>query len=329
MNYFILAAAFLFAVLPTLHFMPGFIWIVKRNKGLMRVDENKFSKPLVPSIGGVAMVTGFMGSLTTIIFISVLFGLDSINLQFLLPALLSITLISLLGLVDDMIVIPKRFTKPLITLYAAVPLMAVQGLNTVIHLPFIGGFDLGIFYNILFIPLALIFCSNAVNILSTYNGIETGLGAIVASGMAIVALLKNDFTSALMLFALIGVLLVFYKFNKFPARIFPGNVGTLFIGGTIAAAAIIGNSERAFAIMMVPFFLHFLFYSRNFYRFKPNMWAIPQKSGLLLCPYKKAYGLMHWLLLRGKLAEKGVVHRIFAFEAIFVVLAIALELVKI
>ncbi len=323
MNYLILAAAFIFAVLPTLHFMPGFIWIVKRNKGVMKVDENKFSKPLVPSIGGVALVTGFMGSLTTIIFISVIFGLDSINLQFLLPALLSITLISLLGLVDDIIIIPKRFTKPLITLYAAVPLMAVQGLNTVIHLPFIGGFDLGIFYNILLIPLALIFCSNAINILSTYNGIETGLGAIVASGMIIVALLKNDFTSALMLSALVGVLLVFYKFNKFP-----GHVGTLFIGGTIAAAAIIGNSERAFAIMMVPFFLHFLFYSRNFYRFKPNMWGIPQKNGLLLCPYKKAYGLMHWLLLRGKMAEKGVVYRIFAFEAIFVVLAIVLELIK-
>jgi len=326
MNWLLLLLSFFLALIPTAYYTPKLIRVIKRNRSLLRPDMNKIGTPSIPSLGGIAIVTGFMFSLTTAVLLSLIFKLDSVNAQLLLPGVLSIALIALMGLVDDVVMIPKRFIKPILTLYATIPMMALTGLATQMFLPFFGGIDLGIFYYLAFIPLAIIFCSNAVNILSTYNGLETGMALIASLGLLTVAIIKGQFLGTLILISLLAVLLVFYNYNRFPAKIFLGNVGTLFVGAAIAVGAILGNIERALIIVMIPYFIHFLFYSRNFYRFKPNMWAVPQKDGTLKCPYKKPMGLMHLLIKKGINTEKKVTLYLMGLELVFVLAAVLLEL---
>lgn len=324
-----LALAFVLAFAPTLFYMPRFVRLVHEKKELLRRDMNKQGTPPVPSMGGIALVTGFMFSIATVILVSVLFSQNSIDYAVLLPSLLTLALIALLGLVDDIIVIPKRFTKPILTLYAAIPMMAIAGLgslDTLLYVPFFGGVELGLLYYLLIIPLAIIFCSNAVNILSTYNGLEAGMGIIVALGILLASLLKGSYMGALVMVPLVAVLIVFLRYNKFPARLFLGNTGTLFIGGALAVGAILGNVERALVIMMIPYFIHFLLYSRNLFAWKPEMWSKPQADGTLKAPYEKPYGLMHWLVMNRKgMTEKKVVYYLIAAEILFVVIAVAME----
>lgn len=328
MDWLLLAFAFALAFIPTAYYMPHFIGLLRTRKELLRPDQNKLGKPLVPALGGIALVTGFMFSLATLVLISVILEYGPINSGALLPAMLSLTLIALLGLVDDIIVIPKRFTKPILTLYASIPMMALAGLNTFIYVPLFGGVDLGILYGIAFVPLAIVFCANAVNILSTYNGIEAGMGLVVALGIFLAAWAKGEFTGMLVAVPLIAVLAVFLWHNRFPSKIFPGNVGTLFIGGALAVAAILGNVERALVIMMIPYFVHFLLYSRNLFKWKPEMWGVPQKNGTLKCSYDKPYGLMHWLIMKRKgMTEKKVVLYLIAMEIAFAAAAVAMEMV--
>ena len=305
--------------------MPVLVRVLRKHKHFLRHDMNKLNRPLVPSFGGIGPVTGFLFALTSLILLERLLGWNSLDLNLLLPAMLSTALCALLGLVDDLLEIPRRFMKPLLVLYASIPMMAFTGLDPVIRLPFFGGLDLGIFYYLLFIPCAIIFCSNAVNILSTYNGLETGLAVLVASGLAAAAFLNGSTLGLVFALPLLAVLLAFYPFNRFPAKIFPGNMGTLFIGAALAITAIIGKMEAALLVVMLPYFAHFLLYSRNLYAWKPNMWGIPLKNGHLKARYSKAYGLMHWMLLREPLTERQVVARLFAVEGLFVLAAIVLE----
>ena len=317
--------AFVLAFVPTFALMPSLIKGLRKHRHLLRPDMNKQNHPLVPSFGGIGVVTGFLFALTSVILVDRLLGWNQINLGLLLPALLSTALCALLGLVDDLLEIPRRFMKPLLVLYASIPVMALTQLNPVVGLPLLGNLDLGVAYYLFFIPCAIVFCSNAVNILSTYNGLETGLGLIALSALALVAFLQGSVLGLLFAVPLIAVLLAFYHFNRFPSKIFLGNMGTLFIGAAIAITGIIGKMEAALVVVMVPYFAHFLLYSRNLYRWKPNMWGIPLKNGFLKPRYSKPYGLMHWLLNKKRLTERQVVYFVFAVEAVFAAAAVALE----
>lgn len=327
MNWLLPALAFLLAFITMAYFLPKWIRAVKRKKFLLRVDENKFSKPLVPTIGGVALASCFIFSLILVELISLLLKLNSVDVALLQPALLTTALVALFGLVDDIIVIPRRFTKPILAFLASVPMMAASGLCPVIHIPFFGGVDFGILYFILIVPLFIVFCANAVNILSTYNGLETGLALVVSTGLFAAAWIKGEFTGALFMAPLIAVLLVFFPYNKFPARVFLGNVGTLFIGAALAVGALVGNVERVLVILMVPYFIHFLMYSRNRFRWKPKMWGKPQKDGTLKCQYPKPFGLMHLIMMKFRGAtEKKIVTWLICAEVVFAAIAVLLEI---
>ena len=327
MNWPILLLVFILAFLPAVYYLPKLIRTLNRRKKFLSEDQNKFDKPLVPSLGGLVVFTSFMFAIISTILLLLLFDSNSFQLEHLLLPLLSISLVAMLGLADDVIPIQKRFTKPVITLYAAIPTMALTYLNTSIFFPFLGEISLGIFFNLLFIPLVIVFSANAINIMEGYNGLGSGMTLIASTGLLIITILVDNFLGALLMVSLIAPLLVFFHYNKFPAKIFPGNVGTLFFGAVIAITAIISKVEFALFVIMIPFFIHFVLYSRNLYKFKPNMWGVPQIDGTLKCPYKKPYGLMHLLLLKvPKMTEKKVVNTLLTFEVFFVLLAIALFL---
>jgi len=331
MESYLLLLSFIIAFLVTLYLTPRMMKVFYKRKVvlLFGTDVNKKERPKVPSFGGIAIVTAFMFGVSVNILIRELFQLGGLNLTYLLPGLLAVSLIAFLGLVDDIYVIPVRWIKPMISLYACIPMMAINfgPERTMMAIPFFGQMNFGLLYAFIFVPVAIIFCANAFNILEGFNGIASGMGLVMSFGLIIITLIKGETTGALFLITLFATLAIFYYYNKVPALVFPGDVGTLFIGACIAVSAIIGNAERALVIMMIPYFIHFLLYSRNLFKFKPQAYGTPQKDGTLKCKYKKSYGLTHFIMLHfKKVTEKKIVYLLFAFEAVFVVLGVMLEL---
>jgi UDP-N-acetylglucosamine--dolichyl-phosphate N-acetylglucosaminephosphotransferase len=51
-------------------------------------------------------------------------------------------------------------------------------------------------------------------------------------------------------------LIAYYRFNRFPARVFTGDVGSFTVGTTIAAIAILGRLEVVTIIAMIPFIMN-------------------------------------------------------------------------
>jgi UDP-GlcNAc:undecaprenyl-phosphate GlcNAc-1-phosphate transferase len=86
--------------------------------------------------------------------------------------------------------------------------------------------------------------TNAINILDVSDGLATGVAAIAALGLFIIAVLNGEVVIAATTLALVGSLVGFLRYNQPPARIFLGDTGSLFVGFMLAALAIIGAYTR-------------------------------------------------------------------------------------
>ena len=112
-------------------------------------------------------------------------------------------------------------------------------ITTSISIPFTSIIvDLGAFY----IPLAifvLLAVTNSVNLTDGLDGLATCITIVVMLFFAIVSKIPSV---SLFSYATVGALLGFLIFNRYPAKVFMGDTGSLFLGGAVSACAIlIGN----------------------------------------------------------------------------------------
>lgn len=243
-----------------------------RKAGILGRDKNKIGEVYVPEMGGFAIVAGLLAGILLKIGIS-----SGSSLTYLLAASSSILIVSLVGVIDDLFVMEQRL-KAVLPVLASVPLMAVKAGTDIMYFPFIGAVELGLLYVILFIPLGVTGASNAYNMLAGLNGLEAGMGVISATTLFITAVLSNSDTAAAISISLIGSLLAFLCYNKYPAKIFPGDIGTLTIGCTLASISIIGNLERVGMIVTSLYFIELFLKAR--YGFKTQSFGIATEKGL-------------------------------------------------
>ena len=88
-----------------------------------------------------------------------------------------------------------------------------------------------------FWALALVATSNAVNLADGLDGLAAGICAIGAAGFAVLALKAADRETATVALALTGACIGFLAYNRHPAKVFMGDVGSLALGGALAAMA--------------------------------------------------------------------------------------------
>jgi UDP-N-acetylglucosamine--dolichyl-phosphate N-acetylglucosaminephosphotransferase len=318
--YFIACAiiAFIVAVVLTNLLIPRLM-----RAGMVGKDENKLGNPEVAEMGGLAIVAGFSAGLLLAIFFSSFFSLE-FNLVYILAALITIHTIAFIGIVDDLLSIPQ-WMKAILPLFAAVPLIAVKAAgSTAIALPLLGVVDFGVIYIIVLVPLAIAVCSNLTNMLAGFNGLEGGMGAVMFAAMAVVAAGTGSSEMLILSLSMLGALLGFLVFNIFPAKVFPGDVGTLTIGVVLASTVIIGNLESAGVILMLPYIVEFFLKAIN--RF-PHTHQEIRSGGRLYPKDGKVRGLVHVVMKAfGGLTERNLVYFFLALESVFAFIVLALYL---
>lgn len=147
-------------------------------------------------------------------------------------------------------------------------------LVTQLFIPFVKNpiVDLGYLYYP-FIVLMVVGISNSINFADGLDGLSTVPVSLVAAVYAVFAyILGNTIVSNYFLFpyiagagelvvvmaALIGALSAFLWFNTYPAEIFMGDTGSLFIGGVIATTAVLLKKEVLFIIAGGVFVIEFM-----------------------------------------------------------------------
>ena len=102
--------------------------------------------------------------------------------------------------------------------------------------------ELGFLY-IFFVLFWLVGFSNAVNLTDGIDGLASMSVVISLGAYAVIALEQKRFDLLIVIFSMIGGLLGFFGFNHKPAKIFMGDVGSLALGGMLAALSIALHQE--------------------------------------------------------------------------------------
>jgi len=120
--------------------------------------------------------------------------------------------------------------------------------DTYIIIPFVGSVvDLGYLY-IPFLMIVFIGTSNAVNLTDGLDGLAAGVTFIVAAALALVCLMTSHYELTVFCGAVAGACLGFLLFNRYPARVFMGDTGSMALGGAVAAVAAMTRTEIALII---------------------------------------------------------------------------------
>ncbi|MBI5159669.1 hypothetical protein HY992_06120 [Candidatus Micrarchaeota archaeon] len=309
-------------------------FLIKKLKNMRFVskDENKYGKPEIPKYGGITIVLGF--TLATLL--SLQLSSQLVPAELMIAAVCTITIISFLGFVDDVLKL-RDIYRVVLPAFAALPLMAVKAGHAAMYIPLVGNvnFDLGVIilpflgpvsanlYILLLIPIGVVACSNLVNLLAGFNGLEAGVGAIVCGALLAAALLlpttPGTITASFILLAMLGACIAFLLFNWFPAKIFPGNLATYALGATIVAAVVTGNMERVGVIALTPQIIEFFMKARTLFQAE-NFGDV--KNGKLHYA-KPVSSLTHLLMRLFQPTEQQLVAMLLAIQAIFGIIAIS------
>lgn len=210
-------------------------------KGSVVRDYHKPEKPNIPRPAGPILLIGIA------IAEGILF-LITRNTQ-VLAVLLTTIIAFIVGFIDDKKVMPGWY-KPVALIPAAIPLIVLGAHGT--HLNLIFG---SVSIPLLYIPLILIIipvAGNTINSIDVLNGVATEAVIIAMIPLLVsIAVFANNvvFIAAL---PLLSGLIAFYKYHRFPSKIFPGDSGTLLIGSMYGALAIAGSSEIIGVIALLP-----------------------------------------------------------------------------
>ena len=248
----IAAAAVSVIAFFTVYFLTPFLIraLEKRNQTVK--DYNRKGGAMVPRPGGPSIIVGILASeLVLYLF----FPMEEI-----IAIMATTGLAFLVGLVDDKKVMGGWF-KPLALAAAALPILLLGVYDSNLAFPLFGEVRIPLLYFPIVIFMIVI-TGNTLNSIDVLNGVASGFMTIASFSLTISLLILQNYEIAIASLPLGLVSLAFYKYHKFPSKIFPGDSGALALGAMYGTIAIVGDVEIIAAIALLPaIFNSFLFLS--------------------------------------------------------------------
>jgi len=195
--------------------------------GVVDVPDGRLKRQAepVPYLGGLAVFVAFLLAL----------GMVAEFDRDVLALLLSGTIAATLGLIDDFGVL----TPAAKVLGQVVAVWVLLKAGVAVHLVAIPWWG-----RLLVTVVWLVACSNAFNLADIMDGLAGGLAVIAGGYLLLVAALTGRWVVAAFTVALVGAVLGFLRHNFPPASIYMGDCGSLFLGLTLGALAMVMDYTR-------------------------------------------------------------------------------------
>jgi UDP-GlcNAc:undecaprenyl-phosphate GlcNAc-1-phosphate transferase len=178
----------------------------------------------VPYLGGIAIIIAFAGSILAAAAIQPPVS-GFVELAVILG---SAVVLGLVGLIDDLRSLP--LWPRLTAMFAAGGALWMAGVR--VHL-FDGGIiDLGITL------VWVVGITNAFNLLDNMDGLSAGTAVVASLSFFLIAAANGQFLVAALSLALAGAAIGFLRHNRYPAKIYMGDAGSLFLGFMLAVVGV-------------------------------------------------------------------------------------------
>jgi len=208
--------------------------------------SSHLTKKNTPTMGGLFIIP---------IFFLILSSASIISFKLKLALLITIFGFFSIGFLDDYLSIKKQINlglkskeKLILQIFFSSFFVIFLFNNNLINNNLILFNDLTINLKSFFIPISIITIislSNSVNLTDGLDGLAAGCSSIVFCGLGTEILLNDNKTYlifSLLSFCMSGLCLGFLKYNKYPAKIFMGDTGSLTIGAIIGIICVVTNS---------------------------------------------------------------------------------------
>jgi UDP-N-acetylglucosamine--dolichyl-phosphate N-acetylglucosaminephosphotransferase len=293
-------------------------------RGRVVPDAHKRDKPMVPRPAGPVIMAGIAVA-------EIVLYLLTMNTA-VLAVLLSTAIAFAVGYIDDSRTMPGWF-KPLALVAAAIPIIVLDLYVGEVHGDFLNLVFGRAYIPLLYIPLILVIIpitGNTINSIDVLNGVASGFVIIATIPLlASIAIFGSHevFLAALpLLFAAVA----FYRYHRFPSRIFPGDSGTLLLGAMYGTLAIAGGSEIIGVIALLPAVMNSFLFLASVKRIVEHR-QVKARPTILTDDFKLAAStekaapatLVRLIVADGPLGEKGVGRQIFKLAVFTALLAFA------
>lgn len=208
-------------------------------------DKRRMNKKIMPSMGGLSIFLTF--------FISVFF-IQPFESPVIMPLFLGSLIIVLTGIVDDIKEIsPKMKILGIILASLIVYYYGGIGMNS-FTIPGIGMIYLGAFS----LPITLLWImgiTNALNLIDGLDGLASGVSMIGLTTMGIIGfffLTTDDLIIPLLIFTFVAAIFGFFPYNFYPAKIYLGDTGSLFLGFLIAVFSLHSLKNVTLISLIIP-----------------------------------------------------------------------------
>ncbi|MEK7131207.1 MAG: MraY family glycosyltransferase [Patescibacteria group bacterium] len=225
--------------------------LARRLKAMDRPDQQRKLHPQpMPLLGGVAIFLSFWTVVLFLIFHPI-YGIEKITGQ-LIVALISGIIILLIGIVDDFRPLPAKVRLLFVAVTVLMAALYAPWLTKITN-PFGGYIELGTITGEILVFLWLMGTTYTVKILDGLDGLAAGVVAIGAFLILLLTSITKFYQPNVALVAAIflAACLGFLVFNFYPAKIFLGESGSMFLGFMLGVLAIIGGGKLATALLVM------------------------------------------------------------------------------
>ena len=218
-------------------------------------EARRVHKKPIPKMGGLAIVAGFF----TAIFINVLLNMfDKVSMipqsMPMVGYLTGAAVIVLMGAIDDIYGLPP-YTKFVFQFVAAIIAIVSGTMITSFSDPFsVSGFiELPKWLSYILTFFWIVGITNAINFIDGLDGLAAGVSFISMAALFLVSIVQNNnqlMAVSLLTASLAGATLGFLPFNLHPAKIFMTDIGSNFLGYSLAVISIQGSMKSYAAIAL-------------------------------------------------------------------------------
>lgn len=237
---------FLIAFLVTAIIMPLLIPYLRRLKFGQQIQDDgptwHEKKSGTPTMGGIGFIIG-------ITLASAVALIAEFNIELLLMSVTALGF-GLIGFIDDYIKVVKKrnlgltalqkyLLQAVLTAGYITALMLLGELETSIIIPFTDiEFMMPWWVYVPFILIVVTGTVNAVNLTDGLDGLATSVTAVSGVFFTLAAMLVGNGNASYLSAALVGGAIAFLLYNKYPAKVFMGDTGSLYFGGLISTVAV-------------------------------------------------------------------------------------------
>lgn len=272
--------------------------------GITGKDIHKPNPYDVPEMCGIAVLLSLPIALSP--------ALDEKTAMAMLPFLL----FGIVGVLDDTTNL-RQLHKVILSLLVSIPAAFIAVPHTV------NVFGLSLNLGMLYLPFAVLFVTgsaNLVNLLAGFNGLEVGTAGIALFFLGLI----TGGTAQLIALTGAAVSLGFLWWNRYPARVFPGDTGTLALGALIGIVGIIGKVEAYAALLLIPHFLDFIIKTSVRFGVRKHGRTRVRADGTLQAPpYPSFLGL---IMRSVRVTEPKLVAMVWSIETVLGLFSLALHL---